>query len=110
MSRSILSYTDRVMRENMKNRQLHYCAEPNRTSGIIAENEKSRTIGPNLHQRHPVQNCGHGMLANPKVKIATARVLGRDIARPFKGYTSFCRWGQIRRPPHQPGYALCQRV
>ena len=76
MGRPVFSHANRVVRENMNDRQFHDCAEPDSTSGIITENQESGTIDPDLHQGHPVQDCRHRMLADPEVKIAAAGSLG----------------------------------
>src|SRR5512147_1774642 len=100
MGRPVLPYRDRVVRENVNDRQFHECAETNRTSRIVAENQEPGTIGPDFYQGHAVQDRSHGMLTDPEVKVTSTRIVGRQIAGSLKGQTRFRRWAKIRRPAH----------
>ena len=69
------------MRENVNVRQSRQRCESNRGPGIIGENKKGRTRGPeNTVVGHAVQDCAHPMLADTETDVAAARIVTSEIA------------------------------
>src|SRR5271166_2482680 len=94
------------MSEDVNDRQLHQGAETNRAARVVTEDEKSRPIGPYLHEAHTVQDGRHRVLADAKMEIATAMGVGLKITGAIEGQPSLSGWGQIRRSTHQPWNSL----
>ena len=81
MSRTVFSYADRVVRENVNVRQSRQRRQPNRGSGIIGKNKKGRARSPeNSMIGNAVQDCAHPMLTNTKTDVAAARIVTGEIA------------------------------
>ena len=103
MRRAILAHADRVVREDVDDRQLHQRAQPNRRLHVIGEDEEARAVSANLGQRQPVQDRAHGMLANAEMKIAAARGVSFQIARSLECEACLGRRSEVGRAADKPG-------
>ncbi len=52
---------------------MHEAAQTQGRPQVISKHEKGRTIGTQAAQRHAIQRCGHAMLANAEVHVASAK-------------------------------------
>src|SRR5258708_35484076 len=76
---AIFANADGIVRENVGNGNFHQRAEPDRTSPVVAENQKPRPEGSQLRQRETVENRAHRVITDPKVQIAARSTLGLKI-------------------------------
>src|SRR5438045_9775798 len=75
MSRTVFSYADRVVRENVNVRQSRQRRQPNRGSGVIGKNKKGRARAPEKSMiGNAVQDCAHPMLTNTNTNVAAALI------------------------------------
>ena len=110
MSGAVLADADGVVGEDVDDGDLHDRGEANGSAAIVAEDEESGPIGPDLGERHPVHHRAHRVLADAEVEVATAVLVRREVARPFEGEAGLGGRRQVGRSAHQPGNALSQGV
>ena len=97
MRRPIFADTDRVVGEDMNCRNLHYRAQPDRSAGVIREDQEARAVRTNLRKREAIEYGGHEMFADAEMKISSRRRFSEKITRAVEGQSSFRRGGQIGR-------------
>ena len=103
MRRTILSQTNRIVREHIGHGLMHHGRQPHGGAEVIAEDKKRRHIGSQAGQRHAIGRRGHAMFANPKVKIASRGRRGRKVSSGFND--GLGGWRQIGRASDEPGHA-----
>src|SRR5260370_41701369 len=59
VSWAVLAHANRIMGEDVNDRQLHQGAEANSAARVVTEDEEPRSIGPHFHQTQSVQNSRH---------------------------------------------------
>ena len=97
MRRPVLADADRIVREDVDDRQFHDRRQPDRRPAVVAEDEERRAVGPHLGQRHAVEDRAHGVLADAEVEVAAAVVAGLEIAGAVEGQQRLGRRGQVGR-------------
>src|SRR5580700_10262260 len=110
MCRAILADSNRVMSEDMNDRQLHQRAETNSATRIVTKDEEPRSIGPHLDEAHPVQDGRHRVFADSKVEIASLVAAGLKITGALEGQPGLGGWSQVCRSTYEPGDSLCDRI
>src|SRR5690242_2408959 len=107
MRRAVLADADRIMGEDVNDRQFHQCTQTHSAARIVTEDEESRSVRPHFHQAQPVQDRRHRMLADTEVKIAAIAAAGLKIAGAIEGEPSPGGWSQICRSAYEPRNSLC---
>jgi hypothetical protein len=78
VGRAVLAETDRVVCENVGDRQLHYGSQPHRRPKVVGEDQERRHEGAHAAvQREPVGDPSHGVLADAEVQVASRKRVGR---------------------------------
>ena len=101
VGRAVLAEADRVVREEMDDRQLHQGGEPDRRARVVGEGQVGGPQRPHLREREPVRDRGGLVLADAVVELAPlARFRLEGLAAlELDGV----RAGQVGRARHQPG-------
>ena len=110
MGRAILTDADRVVREDVDGGDLHDRAEPDRGTGVVAEDEEPRTEPAHLRERQTVYHRAHRVLANTEVHVAAAGVVRCQVSRALEGESSLGGGSQVARASDQPGQVLRDRI
>src|SRR5260370_15650971 len=105
MGRPVFPYPDRIVRENIDNRQLHDRAEPDRRLHIVGKDQEPRPERSQFRQGEAVADRAHGVLADAEMEISTAAVIGLEITRAFEGKPCLRRWREIGSTAEKPRYA-----
>ena len=71
--RAVLAHADRVVREDVDDRDLHDRGQADRRAAVVAEDQEARAVGPDLRQRQAVEDRAHGVLADAEMEVAAAR-------------------------------------
>ena len=99
---SVLADADRVVREEVDDREFHDRGQPDRRAAVVAEDQETRSVRAQLRERQPVQDRTHRVLANAEMKIAS-RVAGRfEVSGAFERHARLRRGGQIRGAADDP--------
>ena len=101
--RAVLPDADRIMREDVDDRQLHQRAQADGRLHVVGKDQEARAEGADLGQREPVQDRAHGVLANAEMQIAAARRVGFEIAGAFEREAGLGRGREIGGAADQPG-------
>src|SRR5260370_10022885 len=103
MRGSVLAIAHGVMGEDEDGWKLHQGGEADRRPSIIAEDEEGRPKGAQLRVRQPVEDRGHGVLANAKMEISAPRWCSLEMPGTGKFQECLCGWCYVRRAAPQPG-------
>src|SRR5664280_562572 len=103
MRRPVFAVTHGVVREDEDGRQFHQGGEPDRSAGIIAEDEEGGAESAQLRERHSVHDRGHGVLANAEVHVLASGCFGLQVARAWEGEGGLIGWREIARTSEEPG-------
>ena len=110
VGRTVLADADRVVGEDVDHRDLHDRGQADRHPAIVAEDQEPGAEGPDLDQRHAVQDGPHRVLADAEVEIAAPVIAGLEVAGAVESQAGLGRRGQVGRASDQPGNILCDRV
>ena len=110
VGRAVFADADRVVREDVDDRDLHERRQADRHPAVVAEDQEAGAERPHLDQRHAVHDGPHGVLADAEVEVAAAVAAGLEIAGPFEGHVGLGRRGQVGGAADQPGDVLGDRV
>ena len=97
--RAVFADADGIVREDVDHRQFHQRAQADGRAHVVAEDQEARAVGPQLRERHAVDDRSHGVLADAEVEIAAA-VVGRARNRPRRR-TSGASWWRAPDPPRR---------
>ncbi len=110
VGRAVFADADRVVREDVDDRDLHQGRQADRHPAVVAEDQEAGAERPHLDQGHAVHDGPHGVLADAEVEVAAGVAVGLEIARPLERHVGLGRGGQIGGPADQPGDVLGDRV
>jgi len=95
---TVLPDANRVVGEDVNDRQLHHGAETDSAASVVAEYQEAGAVWPYFHKAHPVWDGGHGVLTNAEVQIATAVGAGLKISRAIESQPSLGGRTKVCRP------------
>src|SRR2546426_11584575 len=110
MRRPIFADTDRVVGEDVNGRNLHNRAQPDRSAGVIREDQEARAVRPNLRKREAIEYGGHEMFADAEMKISSGGRFSKEVTGAVKGQSSFRRRRQIGCASDYPRHVFSYRV
>src|SRR3989441_12468241 len=79
------SHPDRVVGEDVDDRDLHDGGEPDGSPPVITEDQEPRAIGPHLGEGQAVQDRAHRVLADPEVEVPAPVGARLEIPRALEG-------------------------
>ena len=79
MGRPILADADRIVREDVDDRNFHQRAQADRRAAVVAENQEPRSEWADLRQRQTVEDGAHGVLTDTKMEIPPGGSLRAEI-------------------------------
>ena len=91
--RTILTQSDRVMRQYIENWQMHNATQSHRWSHVVSKDKKRCTISPQTRQNHSIERRSHTVLPDAEVHVATAVAIGSEI--PLTVEKRHGRWRQV---------------
>src|SRR5215469_8242648 len=98
------------MREYEQRGPFHERCQPNCRPGVIAEDEKRGAVWAKLGEAKPIYDRGHGMFADTKVQILSARSVRLEISGSIEGQQGFVRRTEISGATQEPGNILREHV
>ena len=110
MRRAVLPHPDRVVCEDVDDRDLHQRGEPNRATRVVGEDEEARPERAELGDRQAVRDRRGCMLADPEVEVPAAAVVRLEVARAVEGQAGLRGGREIGRAAEKPGNVLRDRV
>ena len=102
--RAVFADADRIVREDVDDRNLHQRTQPDRRAGIVTEDQEARSERAYLGQREAIEHGGHGVLTDPEVEIASGRILGAEVPGAVRGQPCLARRTKICRAANHPGH------
>ena len=102
MGRAVFAQTDRIMGEDVDDRDLHERRQTDCRLGVIAEDQEAGSVRPYFGKRQSVKHGAHRMLTDAEVEVPAAVRSGCEIPRPVERDPRLGRWRQIRRTADQP--------
>src|SRR5262245_25026651 len=110
MGRAVFADADRVVREDVDDRDFHEGRKANRSPREVGEDEEARPEGPELRKRESVRDGRGGVLADAEVEVAPGTAVRLEVARPLERQPGLRRWREIGCAPEQPRHVLRDRV
>ncbi len=107
---AVLTDADRVVGEDVDDRNLHQRAEPEGRPHVVAEDEKTRPVRSHLTMRQTVEDRSHGVLPHPEVQVAAAVASCGEFARSVEGEQRFGGRRQVGRAADEPRHFLADGV
>src|SRR5580704_7293746 len=103
MGRTIFSNANRVVSKNVNHRNFHDRCETQRTSSIVAKDQKTGAKSSELSQCQSVQDRSHRMLANTEMNISPSKGIATNITGIRKGESRLGRRRRSAEPPTNHG-------
>ena len=110
MRRTVLAHADRVVSEDVDHRDLHDRGQADGHPAVVAEDQEPGAEGPDLDQRHAVQDGPHRVLADAEMEVAASIFAGLEVAGAVEGQAGLGRRCQVGRTAHKPGDIPRHRV
>ena len=109
MRRAIFADTDAVMREDVRDRNLHECSQTNHRLRIITEDEERAYIRTQAAmQRDAVGNCCHSQLTHTEMQIAARIVHAAEIS--FIVHMRLVGWCKVCAAANELRHDILQAV
>src|SRR6185437_468431 len=108
--RTILPQADRVMREDVYNREFHQRAQADGWLHVIGKDEEARSVSTDFGQCEPVENRAHSVLADAEMQVAATVFLSFEVAGCLKREAWFGRRCEVGRAADKPRMICCDGV
>src|SRR5580700_12252002 len=102
MRRPIFAHSNRIMRKDVNDRELHDSPEPDRWLHVIGEDQETRAVRAQFRQREAVADRPHRVLADAEMKIAGAVVVALEITGSLESQPSLRRGREVSGAAEQP--------
>ena len=106
MRRPVFADADRVVREDVDDRNLHDGRQADRHPAIVAEDQEAGAEGPDLDECHAIDDRPHRVLANAEMEVAAAVAAGLEVAGPLEGQPVLVEGARSAAPPISQGTFL----
>src|SRR6202521_3625554 len=110
MGGAIFSNANRVVSKDINHRNFHDRCETQRTSSIVAKDQKTGAKSSELSQCQSVQDRSHRMLANSEMNISPSEGIATNLTGIRKSESRLGRGRKIRGTADQPLMLLSNRV
>src|SRR6059036_2746843 len=108
MRRSILSYANRVVRENVNRGDFHQRAEAHTRPHVVAKIEKRGAERAEFRKRHAIHDRAHGMFPHAEVDVAPSILIWIELSRTIEGQVRFVGLARSADPPTSQGIFLAR--
>jgi hypothetical protein len=110
MGRAVFTDANRVVREDVDDRDLHQRTQANGGARIITEDQEPGSVRAQLRERQAVQHRAHRMLPHAEVQVAPGGLCRAEVARAVERQSRLRGWRQIGGAAHEPRHARRDRV
>src|SRR6476661_8947884 len=104
MRGTVFAEADGIVGPDIDCGNFHQGRQPDRGPHVVAEIEEGAAEGPDLRNRHAIQRGCHGVLAHPKVQVASAVAARLEVSGSFELEPRPVGTRQVGRTAYQPGY------